>query len=226
MYDEIRTAIEVVSAIMCCILLRFMIKPYKLTRESRYIGLPMGFGFLGATYILSAVAYYSESYTSDIFSRNIFYIQLIARTVAFLFIAITYYFSRKPTKNSRWLWKITLTLIVALFIASLIIIAIPGLTIQIYRISRNYFRVLNMIIILYICIHTFRSHIERPYPTTIWIPLGFVFLALSQYSVFLFQLDGSLYAFFAGLIFRIVFLSVFLIVSFRAFHYTKEGVDT
>lgn len=221
MYEEIRTAIEVVSAIMCFVLLRFMIKPYEITGESRYIGLPLGFGFLGITYVISALAFYIP----HVFGPNTIYIQLIARTFAFLFIAITYYFSKKPTENSRLLWKITLTVLTALLITSFLIMSVPNINLEGYGITRNYFRVINLTIILYICAHTFRSHIEKPDPTTVWIPLGFIFLLVSQYSLLLFQLDGGLYAFFAGLILRLIFLSVFLIVSFRTFYQVKEGVD-
>jgi hypothetical protein len=37
--------IEIVSAILCFVLLRSMIKPYRTTGEGRYLGLPLGFGF-------------------------------------------------------------------------------------------------------------------------------------------------------------------------------------
>ena len=222
MYEEIRIAIEVVSAIMCFILLRFMIKPYEITGESRYIGLPAGFGFLGATYVVSAFVYYMESQMALFPLLKIFYIQLIARTFAFLFISITYYFSKKPTEKSRLIWKITLTLLIALLITSLLIISIPDVTLYSYRITRNIFRVTNLIIILYICIHTFRSHIKKPDPKTILIPLAYIILLVSQYSALFYQLDGSLSAFFAVLILRLVFLSVFLLVSFEAFYRGKK----
>jgi hypothetical protein len=220
MYEEIRTAIEVVSAIMCFILLRFMIKPYEITGESRYIGLPLGFGFLGATYILSAFAYYTRS----ILGGNTLYIQLIARTFAFLFIAITYYFSKTPTKNSRRLWKITLTMLFTLLIISFLIADTPYINLDSYGITRNILRAIDLIIILYICIHTFRSHIEKPDPTTLLIPLSYTTLLVSQYSVLLYQLDasGMNSAFFAALILRLVFLSVLLIVSFGAFYRIKN----
>ena len=117
MYEEIRTGIEAVSAVMCFILLWFMMKPYKITGESRYAGLPIGFGFLGASYVVSALAYYIP----NIFGTNTLYIQLIARTSAFLFIAITYYFSKKPTKRSQQIWKITLIVLIILGIISLLI---------------------------------------------------------------------------------------------------------
>jgi hypothetical protein len=217
-YEEIRVAIEITSAIMCFILLRFMIKPYEITGESRYIGLPVGFGFLGATYLVSALAFYIP----HIFGANTIYIQLIARTLAFIFMGTTYYFSKKPTKNSHQLWKITLTLLITALIFLFLILSIPDITLPSYGITRNYFRVLNLIIILYICIHVFRSHIVKPDPDTIWIPLGYVFLALNQFSLLLWQLDGGIYAFFAGLIFRLVFLSVFLIISFGSFYRIKK----
>ncbi|MBN1243959.1 hypothetical protein JXA31_00010 [Candidatus Bathyarchaeota archaeon] len=223
MYEEIRITIEAVSAIMCFILLRFMIKPYEITGESRYIGLPLGFGFLGATYVLSAVTYYLQSQMPIVFLIEIFYIQLIARTFAFLFIAITYYFSKKPTEKNRLLWKITLTLLIALFITSFLISSIPDVTLSSYIIARNCLRVIDLIIILYICIHVFRSHIEKPDPKTIWIPLGYIVLLVSQYSALFFQLDGSFSALFAALILRLVFLSIFIVVSFMAFYKTENG---
>jgi len=209
MYEEIRTAIEVASAIICFILLRFMIKPYENTGESRYLGLPLGFGFLGATHVVSAFAYYDP----QVLGGNTLYIQLIARTFAFIFIAVTYYFSKKPTKSSQLLWKITLALLIALLVASFLIASTPSITMAGYGATRYYFRVINIIIILYICIHTFRSHIEKPDPKTIWIPLGYVILLVSQYTLLLFQLDGNLSVFFAALIIRLVFLSSFLIVG-------------
>jgi hypothetical protein len=221
MYEEVRTLIEVISAIMCFILLRFLIKPYRITGESRYIGLPLGFGFLGVTYAISAFAFYEPR----IFGPNTIYFQLIARTFAFIFIAITYFFSKKSTKNSTLTWKVALTLLVAVLIISFLIISIPDITLPDYRITRNYFRVLDLTIILYICIHTFRSHIEKPDQKTIWIPLSFIILLVSQYSVFLFQLDGSISALFAGLILRLVFLSILLFVSFRTFYHTEKEVQ-
>jgi hypothetical protein len=220
-YNEMRTGFEVVSAIMCLILIRFMIKPYKITGESRYIGLPLGFGFLGATYVISAFTIYIP----NILGGNTFYIQLIARTFAFLFIAITYYFSKKHTNNSRLLWRITLTAVITLFLISLLIVNLPNLdNVSSYRTADTWFRVINLIIIFYICIHTFRSHIEKPDPTTIWIPIGYVFLAVSQYSVLLFSIvmDIGHYTVFGALILRLVFLSIFLLVAFRSFYHAEK----
>jgi hypothetical protein len=222
MYEEIRIAFEVISAIICFILVRFMMKPYEATGESRYIGLPLGFGFLGATYVLSAFTIYIP----NILGGNTFYIQLIARTFAFLFITTTYYFSKKTTKNSRLLWRITLILVTALFLVSLLIARLPDLNnVPSYRTADTWFRVINIILVLYVCGHTFKSHVEKPDPTTIWIPIGYAFLAVSQYSVLLFSLvlDLGHYTLFGALILRLVFLSIFLFVTFRTFYRAKKA---
>jgi len=99
---------------------------------------------------------------------------------------------------------------------------IEDITLPDYRITRNYFRVLNLIISLYICFHTFRSHTAKLDPKTMWIPFGYVFLAVSEYSLFLWQLVGRIYAFFVALILRLVFLSILLVVSFGAFYRIKR----
>ena len=220
-YQEIRTVIEFAAAIICIILTRFMIKPYNITGESRYLGLPIGFGFLGVTYALTAVTFFIP----DIFGGNTFYIQLIARTFAFLFIAVTYYFSKKLVKNSQWIWRITLTLIISLFIIALLITSLPNFNnVSSYRTTDTWLRVINIIIILYICIQTFRSHVRKRDPKTLWIPIGYSFLAVSQYSVLLFSLvmDRDHYTLFGGLILRMIFLCIFLFVSLGVFHQAEK----
>ncbi len=84
-----------------------MIKPYSLTREGRYLGLPLGFAFLGASYAISAFTYSELYYFSDFL-----WIQLLVRTFAFVFLAVTYYFSKKPSKNTRLMWDITFRIVI------------------------------------------------------------------------------------------------------------------
>src|SRR5512136_2556149 len=108
-YGVERIIIEVISAIACIILVRFMIKPYGLTREARYLGLPLGFGFLGLSYTFSAFSYSS---LFDFASYG--WMQLTVRGFAFLFLAVTYYFS-KSEKHPRTLWNMTIGLLAAIF---------------------------------------------------------------------------------------------------------------
>jgi len=217
MYEEARITVEIVSVIVCFILVKYMIKPYWLTREVRYLGLPLGFGFLGISYAIAAIAY-----TELFYFAELLWIQFLARTFAFVFLAVTYYFSKKTSKNIRLLWDITFSLLivclVGLFLLSFIF---PQITASSYSASQLYVRVFNIICLSYIAIHTLKSHISKPDPTTIWTPLGFILLAISQYSLLFWYNDNSLTAFTGSLVLRLMALTVFLIVSYRSFHKRK-----
>jgi hypothetical protein len=217
MYEEARITVEVVSVIICFILVKYMIKPYWLTREVRYLGLPLGFGFLGVSYGISAIAY-----TELFYFTELLWIQFLARTFAFVFLALTYYFSKKTSKNIRLLWNITFSLLivclVGLFLLSFIF---PQITASSYNASQLYVRVFNIICLSYIAIHTLKSHISKPDPTTIWTPLGFILLAISQYSLLFWYNDNSLAAFTGSLVLRLMALTVFLVISYLSFHKRK-----
>ena len=218
MYEEARVTVEVVSVIVCFILVRYMIKPYWLTREVRYLGLPLGFGFLGISYAISAIAY-----TGLYHFFELLWIQFLARTFAFVFLAMTYYFSKKTSKNTRILWDLTFSLLIISLIALFIVAFIfPQTTSDNYTTSQIYVRVFNVICLSYIVIHTLRSHIKKPEPTTIWIPLGFILLAISQYSLLFWYIDNSISAFTGSLTLRLMALTVFLAVSYSSFHERKR----
>jgi hypothetical protein len=223
MYDQAsRVVVEVVSAILCFTLVSFMIKPYKLTGESRYLGLPLGFSFLGVSYVLGATA------LSELFSPygELSWIPLLARTFAFSFIAFTYYFSKKPSKKTRLLWDITLSLLVIFLLSSVAAVLIfPQLAASSYMSTQQYFRIFDIICLMYISIHALRSHIRNPDPTTIWIPFGFALLGISQYSLLIWVIDRSNFAFTGGLLIRLAGLFVFLLVSFGTFYSSSKKAD-
>ena len=211
----LRVAVEAVSAFVCFILLWFMVKPYRLTRENRYLGLPLGFGFLGLSYILGTIAFSIPNY----FFKGLDWIQLIARTLAFTFLAVTYYFSRKPLKNSRIIWDVTFSLLI-IIITSLVAvgIALTGLSSNTYQTAQVYVRIINIICLVYISFHTVRSHLEEPDPSTIWIPFGFIMFGVSQFSLLIWVINGSLSAFWGGLVLRLAALIIFLSVSYNTFY--------
>ncbi len=219
-YQTFRIFYEVTSTIICLILVRFMIKPYQLTGENRYLGLPLGFGFLGATYALSAFVYFKPYF----FGNGTMYIQCILRTFAFIFLSVTYYFSRKNS-NSKGLWNTTLALLIIAFLTTLLLVIIPNMALPSYQSVSTVTRVFNLILILYICAHTLRSHIEKPDPETIWIPLGYILLAISQYSLIVWAIDCGLFAFFGALALRWAGLAVFLIVAYRSFYSQKRLIN-
>jgi hypothetical protein len=217
MYDIERITIEVISAILCFILVRFMIKPFRLTGETRYLGLPLGFGFLGASYTFSALSF-SPLFNFD----NSGWVQLFVRAFAFLFLAVTYYFSRSE-KRPKLLWNTTLGVLAAI-LTILILLAIidPEFRWPNYLQAQVYVRIFDLICLSYISIHALKSHIEKPDPTTLMIPFGYILLGIGQYSLLIWAIDVSIFAFFAGLAFRLTGLAIFLFVSYRTFYSSEK----
>ncbi len=213
--------IEVVSAILCFVLLRFMIKPYRTTGEGRYLGLPLGFGFLGISYIFMASALYFES---SLFVDDIKWFQLFTQAYAVAFLAATYYFSKKPTKNTRLWWDITYTgLVFAAIVSYLVVFEPPMFGLPSYKTVDEYFRLFNMIFFIYISIHALRSHASRPDPKTIWIPFSYLLLGFSQYSFLIWSIDSSFAAFVGAHFLRLSGLLIFLFVVYQAFFGRREA---
>lgn len=223
MYEVPRIIIEVASAIIYFILVKYMIKPYSLTREQRYLGLPLGFAFLGISEVFlgTQIIYPIEQLNG---------LSIATRTFAFVFLAMTYYFAKKPAKNSQLVWTLTLSLaIVGAAILSLVLVGAPLLNIMVPESFSIVFRAIALLFIGYICIRTLNSHIKHPDPTTIWIPLGFIMLGISQYSQLIRFIDeGAAYggAFIGGLAARFIGLAIFLFVAYRTFHGSNKKEDT
>jgi len=192
-----------------------MIKPYRLTGEASFLGLPLGFGIMGLAHVIA---------TSVAFSRDMSWPMLLFRTFSFVFLAATYFFASKSSKGSQQLWNITFSgLIVGLITLSLLVVVAPQSVWESYSIAQVYLRLFVGICLFYIIVHTIRNHIKKPDSLTIWIPFGFIFLAISQYSLIFTYIDNSVAAYWGAMVFRFAGLILFLIVSYRAFFSMKEA---
>jgi hypothetical protein len=191
-----------------------MIKPYRLTGDTRFLGLPLGFGFMAISHIIAATV---------AISKEVSWFMLLFRTFSFVFIATTYFFSEMSSKKTQYLWNISISaLIVVLIGLSLVVVVAPQSVWENDAGAQIYSRIFMEIFLCYIIVHSIRNHIEKPDPTTIWIPFGFIFLALSQYSFLLFYIDNSFAAFWGAIVFRFVGLIVFLVVAYQTFYRSKE----
>jgi hypothetical protein len=220
LYPTERMIIESVATIICFVLARFMVKPYKLTREGSYLGLPLGFAFLGISYALAALAYSPLG-----FGPELMWLPLLTRTFAFVFLATTYLFSSRKSKSSQILGEITISLLIIALASSFILAFVaPQFAFAGYLQANVYLRIFNVICLAYIAICTLRSYVKNPDRTTIWIPFGFIFLAISQYSLLFWYIDSSFSAFVGSLIARFIGLGIFLFVAIRTFYVQdKEG---
>jgi len=207
--------VEGVSAAIAFALVWFMVKPYRMTGENRFLGLPIGFAFLGVSYIfMGASLSLGESSLLD----DVRWLQLFTGAYAFVFIAVTYHLSFETREQkARLLMQAfaSLTVLVSIFLFVVVFLP-PVLAFPSYKAADEYFRVFNMMLALYVTLQTLRSHASKPESKTILAPLGYALLAFSQYSFLIWSLDSSFSAFIGAHAIRIVGLLVFLFVSYEA----------
>jgi hypothetical protein len=219
MYEIERIAVEVVSAIACLILLRFMVKPYRLTGETRYLFLPLGFGFLGASYAFTSTSFAFEALQirSTVFI-NWYWVELVIRAFAFLFLTMTYYFSGLE-KKTKALWNTTLVaLVTLLIISSLLAISYPQMSWSSYLTINIYVRFFSLICLLYISIQSLKSHIGQLDPKTLLAPLGYILLGISAYSSLIAAVDLKSFPLIGALVLRLAGLGVLLFVCYKTFY--------
>jgi hypothetical protein len=220
----LRIIVEIISVIACCFLLRFMIKPYIATREARYIGLPLGFGFLAVSYVISAIAILQPYYFNSQFSW-FQPLEITIRTFAFTFLAVNYYFSKKPTKNMRIFWDLTLSiLIISVIIIVLTQFIIPQSSLSVLQTINIPLRGFILFCITYICIHCIREYNKAPDPISILIPFAYVLFGISQYSHLIGFVERGEFELWGGLTLRLMALAVFLFVTYRTFYKSKKEV--
>ncbi len=122
------------------------------------------------------------------------------------------------------LWNISLSvLFVALMSFFALFFVAPQFAISNYRFLTICIRIFNIISLLYVSVHTLRSHIEAKDSKTILIPFGFIFLTISQYSLFIWAVDHGDIPFYGGLVLRWIGLSIFLLTAYESFHTSKKG---
>jgi hypothetical protein len=214
---------ETFSSAMCLVLVWFLIKPYKVTREVRHLGLPIGFGFLCVSYAVSA---FTHLYPLAAFSSlPLAWFQLLLRPFSILFLAFTYYFSKKSSKNSRLMWDVTLSaIIVALTSMVIFFFVAPQFAIGNYQVLSIYVRIFNIVCLLYITINTLKSHLVAQDSKTILTPFGYLFLLIGQYSLLIWDMGNinNEFPFYGGLVLRWIGLVLFLLIAYRTFYGSQK----
>lgn len=207
---------EIVSASVCFILLNFMVKPYRVTKQARLIGLPLGFGLLGLSYLFTGFSLYSDI---PAYVQQLGWLHLIIQAYAFAFLAITYLFTeeRFEARSLAWLLPVYAGLIVGIIGSILFLLSTPVLGLPSYVIADESFVGANIVLLLYPFAHTLRKHASSPDGKTLWVPIGYLLLAFSQYSTLIWSLDTSPTALIGSYAIRLAGLLLFLSVAYQAF---------
>jgi hypothetical protein len=142
---------------------------------------------------------------------------------AFAFVAVTYYFSKKPSKNLRLWWNtVYACLAVIAVILYLILVEPPMFGVSTLNGANEDVLFFNIVCLTYISVYTLRNHALKPDAETMLIPFGYVLLGFSQYSLLIWSLDSSFSAFVGANFLRLVGLLIFLFVSYSAFRISRE----
>jgi hypothetical protein len=220
-YQEFRVVYEFTSAILCFILVWFMAKPYRYTKQGRYMGLPLAFGLLGASYFFSALIY-AQPYS---FPDDLLWVQLVTRIFSFVFLALTYRFPKRFSETNQLVWGVTLSAIVVGIVTMFAAVALmPKFNFENYLIASSFGRIFIIICLMYIIIHVLRNHMAKPDSTTLLIPLGYILLAISQYSLIIWALGNSsdLAGWWGALGLRWGGLAIFLYVAYVTFYGSQK----
>ena len=218
--------LDVVSALLCFVLVWFMLKPYRFTGERRFLGLPLAFSFLGVSYILGV----SLLVGSSDFINAVRWLQLFTQAYAFAFLAVTYYFSKRSKDNTRLGLVVSLVVVLLVVAISYLLIIVanaynfPGFTTV-----EDYLSVFNIISLTYIVVHIFRKNLSRFDSKTIWVPFCFILFDFSQYSFLIWSIDASGVAFLGAHFLRFAGLIIFLVVAYQSFYLSgdepKKGIE-
>jgi hypothetical protein len=220
----VQVLLEIISAILCFVLVRFMMRAYFFIDENRYIGLPFGFAFLGLSYLFMAIAFSSNL---SHFPEEIKWVGLFSEAYAFAFLALTYHFSGKSyERNARLVWQSMFSaLMVTMVISFVIVFAPPVLTLPTYQDADRYISGLEIVLVSYIVVYTLRKHASKPDPKTIWAPIGYALLAFAEYSSLIWSLDSSFSALVGAYLIRITGLLIFLYISYQVFVERPNATD-
>jgi hypothetical protein len=221
------SSLDAVSAVICFVLVWYMAKPYRYTGGRQYIGLPLAFSFLDASFFMGLARLLESASIVDVMR----WIQLFTQSYAYAFLAVTYFFS-KTGKNSTRIWlKIAFVGILSVAVVSYIFIFVaPIYDLPNFNSVDDYMRIFNIVCLTYIVIYVLRGYVHKPTANTIWIPFGFLMLDFSQYSFLIWSLDASFIAFLGAHFLRLVGLLIILIVAYQIFFtssdaYPRKGIE-
>lgn len=210
-------SIHAAAIALCLVLVYFMSKPYKVMGESRYLGLPLGFGFLGLSHFFSAYTFFAPPTLHD----PVVWLQFTARSFAFAFLALSYYFAKKPSQNSRVWWNLTLSILTVALMATFVGVAISPQSTTAYLQQDMYFRIFNVVCLGFISIHTLRIFIKKKEVATGSTAFGYIQLALSQFLLIFWVAYLNQTVFWIAMLLLLSGLTTLVLVSYRAFNRSR-----
>jgi hypothetical protein len=208
--------ITAVSVSLALVISRYFFKSYAFSGFGYLLGLPVGFAFLGASFLfeMSSLMYRADPLLYPAF----FWIQMSLQSEALALIALSYYYKNSDAGESGRKVRARDVLVTTL---PLVMVAIPFLVPIFSLVNQPYFnyagladlsfymRIFNMAVIGYIFKSTIASLVRAANVKLLYVPAAFALLWLEQYSLVLAYFDNSVGAFIGSAAARIAGLALF-----------------
>jgi len=224
--------ITAVSVSLSLMISRYFFKSYTFSGFGYLLGLPVGFAFLGASFILEAS---SLMYRADpLLYPAFFWIQMSLQSEAFALIALSYYYKNSDTSGSGRSIQPRDVLVSMLPLA---MVAIPFIVPTLSLAAEPYFnyadladlsfylRIFNMAVIAYIFKSTIASLVRAANIKMLYVPAAFALLWLEQYSLVLAYFDNSVIAFIGSTAARMAGLAVFAYILYSVSSKRKIEIE-
>ena len=208
--------ITTMSVSLSLIISRYFLKSYRFSGFGYLLGLPVGFAFLAASFVLEVSSLMLKA--DPLLYPALFWIQMSLQSEAFALIALSYYYKNSDSGQSQ---KKVCAKGLRVIMLPLSMIAIPFLVPTFTLATEPYFnypgladlsfymRIFNIVVIAYIFKSTIASLIKAANIKLLYVPAAFALLGLEQYSLVLAYFDNSIGAIIGSAAARITGLALF-----------------
>ncbi|MEW6605242.1 MAG: hypothetical protein AB1351_11230 [Thermoproteota archaeon] len=224
--------IAAISVSLSLMISRYFFKSYSFSGFGYLLGLPVGFAFLGASFIfeVSSLMYRADPLLYPAF----FWIQMTLQSEAFALIALSYYYKnsdasgsdRKIQPRDVLVTILPLAMVVIPFIVpTLSLAAAPYFNYAGLADLSFYMRIFNIVVIAYIFKSAIVSLVRAANIKMLYVPAAFALLLLEQYSLILAYFDNSVIAFIGSAAARIASLALFVYIMHSATSRRKIEIE-
>lgn len=207
-------AITSISVVASLLISRYFFKSYSFSGFGYLLGLPVGFAFLGASFLfeMASVLYISNPVLHPAF----FWIQMSLQSEALALIALSYYYKNSSGNPGQFMGRNIL-----LIALPLVMVTIPFVVPTAALVAEPYFnyagladlsfymRIFNVAVIAYIFRTTIVSLVRAANIKLLYVPAAFALLWLEQYSLIIAYFDNSVMAFVGSAAARLAGLALF-----------------
>jgi len=148
-------------------------------------------------------------------ARVLLLANLTLQTLAFSFIATGYGFW-KQEKKANWFRILLASLLLFVTILIIVYVLVPAFIAPPDVSSKmDYFHGFNLVLLAYVGVKAFNNYVRRPDVRSPIVPAAFVFLAVSQYSFFVWTVDNGTASLVLACINRLIGLALLLLIVFQ-----------